>query len=648
MPNWNRHATLSAPRKGRPCSPGLRGSAGSRSSASLAAVAALSASVAGLAPTALGGGPLSPFTEEAISRGIVYEVDFPQLVGIYGFGSGFSDLDGDGDADVLILGANDGVVGLFENDGHGHFTNRGPTCGISPLVKASSFVAGDLDGDGIVDLFISQIDAGNRIYRGLGGLQYVDVSAGSGTAVNGPCKAVSLADYDSDGDLDIFVPVYRNGSPGGIGKPSSLFRNDGGMHFTDVAAANGLTKPAYTFTGAWTDFDLDGDPDLYLSNDRGHIGPFFQGNQLFRNDNGQLVEISAASGAGVQLFSMGLAVGDFDGNGYPDFYCTNIATANQPTAGANPLLLNQGNGTFVRGDQLWGVSSFITSWGAEFFDFDNEGTIDLYVNNQFDLNSFFQNHPTPAATNISLAAGCPGAADGYSYASSAADIDADGDYDLLVGDLGSNAFLYVNHEGEKRNAVRIRVVGAPGNPSAIGATLRGQLDPGGPLLFRDIFAGGRSYLGHDLPEAHFGLGRRTALHAVTVRWPLGIEGGPTRIIHNLPAGDVWTVYPPSRLGDVDADGKLTSVDRQTLDTCSARGFIPGCEMMDFDGDSDVDGDDLFLFNHKASDFDGDGLVGPQDLAVMLGVWGTANVICDLSGDGSVGPEDLAALLGVWG
>ncbi len=607
--------------------------------------------LASAASSTLVGQSLIPFTEEAIERGLVYTVNFPQMNGLYGFGCGFVDLDGDGDADILTLGGSPSLVGVFENLGNGTFVDRTATAGITGITKPSAFAAGDLNNDGRIDLYISQIDQPNRIFRGLApgpnGPTFGSVTAPA-VAVNGACKAVSLADFDNDGDLDIFAPVYRNGSPGSVGKPHSLFRNDGAFQFVDVAASNGLTKPAYTFLGVWTDIDLDGDVDLYLSNDRGHLQPFFQGNQLFRNDNGQLVEISAGSGANVQLFSMGVGVGDFDRNGYPDFYCTNIANVNQPTLGQNPLLLNQGNNTFVRGDQLWGVGSFTTSWGAEMFDLDNDGALDLYVNNQFGSNSFFRGAQVPPATSITLIAGAPGGETGYSYASCSADVDGDGDEDLLVGDVGVNNMLYINHEGELRNSVRIAVVGKGGNRTSIGATLLARRDPNGPVQFHDIHSGGRSYLGNNLPIAHIGLDQRTTLHEVTVRWPLGIDGGPTRVIRNLPAQGQWKVYPPSLLGDVDGDGQLTAIDRVTLTTCMARGFQSGCEIMDFDGDSDIDGDDDFLFTKRASDFNLDGVVGPADLAVMLGVWGTPNQLCDLSGDGLVGSDDIAVLLGVWG
>lgn len=617
-----------------------------RARAGLVGCASLLLATAALAGS---GGSVTPFTDEALSRGVEYEVS-PLLAGygLFGFGVGFADLDRDGDADIILMGAADGHVGLFENDGTGQFIDRSPRSGIAPLVRPSSYAAGDLNGDGIIDLFLTQIDNPNKVYRGLGNFAFQDVSAGSNTAINGPSKAASLADVDGDGDLDIYVAVYRNASPGGINKPSSLFRNNGNFTFTDVAAANGLTKPAYTFTGAWTDIDLDGDPDLYISNDRGHLAPFFQGNQLFRNDNGVLVEISAGSGANLQLFSMGLGVGDMDQNGYPDFYCTNIANAGSALQGMNPLLLNQGNNTFVRADQIWGVGSFKTSWGAQFFDFDNDGAHDLYVNNQFVANTLFRGAPGPPALDVSFIANVPGVPPNYSYGSASADVDGDGDPDLLNADQGVNANLYINHEGDERNNVRIRVIGTPGNPTSIGATLVGRLDAGGPQLFRDIHAGGRSYLGHDMPEAHFGVGTRTSLHQVTVRWPRGAAGGGTRIISNLPANGLWDVYPSSQLGDGNGDGAVTFADREAFNVCQLAGFAHGCEMMDFDGDSDIDDNDLFLFNKRASDFDGDGAVSAPDIAILLGFWGTPTETCDLSGDGLVGADDLALLLGSWG
>jgi len=599
------------------------------------------------APSAAQGPVFAPFSEEAASRGIVYPIPAPQWNGIYGFGAGFADLDNDGDPDIIVLGRLSGKIGVFENDGTGQFIDRSNGMGAITTEKPSAFAAGDLDGDGDIDLFVTQIDVGCLVLRNDGAFHFTDVSENSGTLTPGPVKAASLADFDGDGDLDIYVAVYRNLTPSGLNMPSSLYRNNGDGTFTDVAAQNGLTTPGYTFTGVWTDTDRDGDPDLYISNDRGYLPPYFQGNQLFRNDGGQMVEISEGSGANAKFFSMGVGVGDIDHNGFPDFYCTNLPNVNQPLQGKNPLFLNQGGNTFVRGDDQWGVGHVTVSWGAEMFDFDNDSNVDLYVSNQFEANTLYRNLGTPPVIDVTEFANCPGAA-AYSYTSASADVDGDGDLDLLVSDLGSNVLLYINHEGETRNSVAFKIRGEGINRDSIGATAVAYLDEGGPPTFYDVHAGGRSFLGHHMPEVHIGLGTRTEVARIDIRWPMGTSGSASRTITNLPANNRWTIYSPARLGDFNGDAIITSVDRAAFQLCLAHGFLPGFEMMDMDGDSDIDADDLVLLYHKASDFDGDGVVGSSDLAILLGAWGTRGGVHDLDDSGVVGSGDLATLLGSWG
>ena len=128
---------------------------------------------------------LEPFTSEAIERGVQYTMQgYPQSGGAYGFGMAIADLDGDGDLDLVLIGRSNGLPGLFENDGTGHFTNRSWESGIFPLLSASSVVVFDFDGDGDLDLFFAQYmgNIGNRLYRQDAPWQFTDVTVGSGLA----------------------------------------------------------------------------------------------------------------------------------------------------------------------------------------------------------------------------------------------------------------------------------------------------------------------------------------------------------------------------------------------------------------------------------------------------------------------------------
>ena len=126
-------------------------------------------------------GPPTPFTEEAVARGLVYQIeDYPQAHGNFGFGCGFADLDADGDQDVIILGRADTMVGIFENDGTGHFTDRTMSSGIPPLAEGSGFAAADYDGDGDIDIYFTQMALPNVLVRNDGGFQFTDVSDAAG------------------------------------------------------------------------------------------------------------------------------------------------------------------------------------------------------------------------------------------------------------------------------------------------------------------------------------------------------------------------------------------------------------------------------------------------------------------------------------
>ena len=564
-------------------------------------------------------GSPAAFTEEATARGITYVMqDYPQGYGYLGFGAGFADLDADGDPDVVVVGAADGGVGIFENDGAGNFTDRSATHGIPALPQGSGWVAFDYDGDRDLDLYFTQVGEANVLARNLGGFLFEDVTATALVGDAGAGKGPAVADFDGDGWLDLYVPNYNGIVSGTEDLDNKLYRNLGNGTFEDVSETQTVDDEGKGFQAVWMDYDVDGRIDLYLSNDRGHF-PANPTNQLWRNVEGQLTNVSVGSGADVGLFSMGLACGDLDGNGYPDFYCTNVAVTEGVGPGLNPLLLNQGDGTFEESSESAGVDHYITSWGAIFFDYDNDGRLDLYVNNMLEANSLYDCDGFPCvdrAGALLVGGGSAGSPTNASFSSAVADVDADGDLDLLLNDLGRNVELFINHEGAQRHWLGLRVEGLEGNLHAVGA--RVTIEAGGSQQIREILAGGNGYLGQNELVLSIGLDTSKTADTVEVVWP---GGEPSRQLSNLPADWRWTVYPPEALGDADWDGDVDLEDFWAFEDCFEATFEPGCEVMDFDGDSDVTVEDFdaFLSVYSAPIEDCNGNEQPDLEEILLGL-----------------------------
>ena len=164
-----------------------------------------------------------------------------------------------------------------------------------------------------------------------------------------------------------------------------------------------------------------------------------------------------------------------------------------------------------------------------------------------------------------------------------------------------------------------------------------------------MLAGGNGFLGQSETTLHFGLGAATSVGSIIVQWP---AGGPTRTLSNLAANQVWTAYPPSRLGDVDGGGVIDLADWTQLSAWGPGALVPGREMFDFDGDGDLDGTDADAFWTRATitrgDLDGNGTIDAADLSLMLASWAQTASIADIDFDGAVGASDLALLLAAWG
>jgi enediyne biosynthesis protein E4 len=593
-------------------------------------------------------GDIVPFTSEAGSRGLNFTMmPYPPISGYYGFGCGFADFDSDGDRDVIVVGAANGRVGLFENVG-GTFIDRSLTSGIFPMTALSSFATADYDNDGDEDLLLTRVIEPSGLYRNDGNFTFTEVTFAAGIDTARLAKGACWGDYDGDGWIDLFICnyFYFFGPPGA--SENQLYRNNGDGTFEDVAPALSLNSDGASLEAVWTDYDRDGDLDLYVSNDRGPYAGF-PANELYRNDGGTFTDVSQSSGADARLFSMGLACGDLDSNGRVDFFCTNTTDPAPPLFGAFPLLLGSPKGTFTQAQDLWGVAHPTTNWGwgSTFFDWNNDGRLDLYVHDQFSPNSLFQNNGRPPLVDVAAAAGIEGS-NLASYCSAFGDVDGDGDIDVLMNNMGEAVTLFINKEGEKRNAVSFRVISTASRAAAVGANA--SLTVGKTTLYRESYAGGNSYLGQNELNLHFGLDAATTATSAVVRWP---ANGPTRTFSSIPANHTWTIYPPAKLGDGDQDGDIDAADRVAL--CDALGNVePGTELFDFDGNFVVGSSDVMALKTlflaaglKWSDLNGDNHVDAADLAIILGAWGSTDCVKDLDGSGEVSATDLSILLGDW-
>jgi len=527
--------------------------------------------------------PPAPFTEEAVSRGINYSMPFTPA---WGFGIALVDLDEDGDPDAVMVGRSDGRVGLYENDGTGNFTDRSLTSGIPLIADASGLCAGDYDADGDLDLYFSNFIAANLLMRNDGAFGFTDVTAAAGVGDIGAGEACTWGDYDLDGRIDLYL-ANRTGSNDGAyiaGEPNRLYRNLGDGSFLDVLSAVGMVADRLTFQGVLFDFDRDGDADIYVSNDKcGGV----ETNRLWENDNGTFTDITTASQTGVCLDSMGVAVGDFDGNLLQDLYPTN-------TPEGNPLLLNQGSGLFTDTAATAAVASYATGWAAMFLDYDNDTHQELYVCNFDTGNRLYDHDGSWPSVDVAPSVACDDG--GFSYGGAHGDVDGDGDLDIAVSNSQGDVHLYINHEGEMHNWIRFDVRGQGENLDGIGALV--DLRLGTTWQLREVLAGSNSYKSQNEMKLHFGMYTATAADEVVVTWP----GATTsRTIAGLAANNSWTLYPPEFLGDADLDGDNDVDDFYSFDACYPSALVPGCETMDLDGDADVDDDD---FNEFLLRYDG--------------------------------------------
>ena len=470
-----------------------------------------------------------------------------------GSGCLFLDFDGDGWQDILLLNSKawPGQAGgrslpaLYRNNGDGTFANVTTGSGLDVELYAMGGAAADYDNDGRVDVYITAL-GGNHLFRNIGGGKFSDVTRQSGTSAGGFSTGALWLDYDNDGKLDLFVARYvqwsaekdlfctLDGKAKSYCTPESykgesplLFRNRGDGAFEDVTRRAGLYDPASKALGvAMLDFDADGWMDIFVANDT-------QPNKLYRNDGkGAFKDMALAAGvafseAGVARAGMGVDAADYDGSGRPSLVIGNFS--NEMMA----LYHNEGTGLFIHEAprSVIGRASLLTlTFGCFFFDYDLDGRPDIFAINGHvadDINRVQPRVTYAQPPHLFRNAGPHqfqevtrdvGAALQRSQVGRGADIDLDGDLDLLTSANHGPAALMRNDGGNRHNALRIRTIGSASNRDGIGARVEVTVE-GGARSWQ-IVKTGSSYLSQSELPLTFGLATARSA-SVRVRWPSG-------------------------------------------------------------------------------------------------------------------------------
>jgi hypothetical protein len=488
-----------------------------------------------------------------------------------GAGVAFLDYDNDGWVDALVLsgtrlreGAREDVSWppgqapvshLYHNNRDGTFTDVTAKAGLGKIGWASSVCVGDYDNDGWLDMFVTYFGR-NVLYHNRGDGTFEDVTAKAGFPTTGTRwgSGCTFIDYDRDGKLDLFVANYLafdlqtalqpgqgtnclwkgipvNCGPKGLPTDTNLlYHNNGDGTFTDVSERSGVARVTgrYPMTAAAADLDGDGWPDIYVACDSTAAILYHN------NHDGTFTDTAVASGVAFSEYGnpqagMGLAVGDYDGDGRLDLFKTHFADD------IPALFHNLGRGQFedVASSAGLGVQNRYVEWGAGMPDLDNDGWPDLFYatgNVYPEIERHFKEYPHrgpkvvfrnregTSFEDVSARSG-PGASALHSSRGVAfGDFDNDGNLDVLVMNMNEPPSLLRNQYSGPNAWLEVKLEGTRSNRAGMGATVIvtvGERKQAQAVLSQS------SYYSHNDLRLHFGLGSSAKADAIEVRWPSG-------------------------------------------------------------------------------------------------------------------------------
>ena len=452
------------------------------------------------------------------------------------------DFNGDGSFDIVTSSYDTAEqMRFFVNNGDGSFTDKTDEAGLTGLLGGLNLEQADFDNDGHTDILVLRGawlgSAGkhpNSLIRNNGNGTFTDVTLAAGLADESyPTQAAAWADYDNDGDLDLYI---GNEHVDGTHAPSQLFRNNGDGTFTDVAEEAGVRNLRFAKGVSWGDFNSDRYPDLYVSNMRGP-------NRLYRNNHdGTFSDVAEELSVTRPIDGFPTWFWDFDNDGALDIYAAANPDLGDAVASVAASYLElpfdqellaclyrgDGKGGFEEVSARYGLTRLALPMGANFGDLDNDGYLDFYLGTGYPAydalmpNVMFHNQSGQRFSDITWNGGFGHLQKGHGIAF--ADLDHDGDQDVyaqmggaLPGDRFNDALF--ENPGFGNNWISIKLVGKRSNRSAIGARIRVVIRETDieRSIYRHVNSGG-SFGANPLTQT-LGIGRSSQIERMEVYWP---------------------------------------------------------------------------------------------------------------------------------
>ncbi|MCH8293586.1 VCBS repeat-containing protein [Candidatus Poribacteria bacterium] len=482
------------------------------------------------------------------------------LIETMGSGAVFFDYDNDGDVDLYVVNSGhvpgmsrDNDAGrnvLYRNNGDGTFTDVTNTSGTGDTSYGMGAAAADYDNDGDQDLYVTNFGP-NRLFQNNGDGTFTDVTKDARVGDASWSVSCAFVDIDRDSDLDLYVVNYveydlsmkpcLNNDKGILeychpryfnGKADVLYRNNGDGTFSDITQQAGVhnSTEGKGLGVTVSDYDNDGFPDIYVANDTTR-------NFLYRNrGDGTFSDVALISGTaynenGLPEGGMGVDFGDYNNDGLLDLFVTNSSSE------TNTLYKNNGDGTFTDVTRVAGLaqpSYLMLAFGTKFFDYDNDGDLDLFAVNghlQPDIerlsghityaqnDQLYQNNGNGTYTEISASLGGYFSERYVGRGAAFGDYDNDGDMDIFVVNSNQRGVLLRNDVGNRNNWIRIELVGTKSNRDGIGARVGVRC---GELRQIPELHSGSSYGSGSDRRLLFGLGKAEKIQQIVIKWPSGV------------------------------------------------------------------------------------------------------------------------------